>query len=89
MSYRLEIRGGPSRHDLSSWPDPRDPLGVEWRLRHKRATFGGEISTSDLMVSASYMDAYRALIALPQRRRNQLIEQMKQAMRNTPIDPNE
>lgn len=65
----------------SSWPDPRDPLGVEWRLRHLRTTFNAEVSTSDLMVAASYMDAYRALIALPQRARNQRIEQIKRAMR--------
>lgn len=78
--FYLEVRGGPTPNDLGHWPDPRDPLEVEWRLRHKRTTFGGEVATSDLMVAATYMDAYRALIALPQRRRNQVIEQMKRAM---------
>ena len=80
-SYRVTIRGGPTEHDLSSWPNPTDPLDVEWRLRHRRTTLGQEISTSDLMVAASYMDAYRALIALPQRRRNQTIEQIKHALK--------
>ena len=79
----LRIRGGPSEHDIMTWPNPDDPSEVEWRLRYTRY-LGGEVATSDLMVAASYMNAYRALIGLPQRARNARIEQIKSAMKEAP-----
>lgn len=78
----LEVRGGPYAGDLMRWPNPADPGEVEWKLRHL-GMFGQQPSSSDLVMAASFMSAYRALIALPQKARNQRIEQIKSAMHAT------
>jgi hypothetical protein len=49
--------------DGMTWPNPADPLGVEYRLRY------GTPSRSDLMVAASFVAAYRQLVDDPVRRR--------------------
>lgn len=50
--------------DGTVYPDP-DHLGeVAWRLRY------GQPTPSDLRLAASTMEAYRFLVALPQRERN-------------------
>jgi len=76
MAKRLEIRGGPSQHDLMAWPDPRDPEDLEWRLRRL-----SDPNAHDCREAAAYIEAYRALIGLPQKARNNRIEQMKQQMK--------
>lgn len=78
MSKRLEIRGGPSEHYLMAWPDPRDPDDLEWRLR-----WGSNPTGYDCHEAAAYIQAYRALIDLPQKVRNARIEQIKRAMEAT------
>ena len=78
----LEIRGGPTVNDLMRWPDPSDPNEVEWRLRHGRYIFNAEPREGDVLTAASYMNAYRALIDMPQKTRNARIEQIKTAMNN-------
>lgn len=58
--------------DGTVWPDPADPHEVEWRLRHTEASRG------DVLVAAWYMEAYRALVRLTQKRRNEVCRQLKQ-----------
>lgn len=60
------------------WPDPVDPDDVEWSLRYSQ-TLGFEVPRKDALKAASYINAYRALIAMPQRLRNKRIEQIKRA----------
>lgn len=72
----LEVRGGPHRSDLMTWPNPADPDDVAWRLLHNAT-----IARQDVVIAASFIQAYAALIDLPQKARNQRIEQIKQAMR--------
>lgn len=50
--------------DDMTWPNPEDPLMVEWKLRH------GEPTKSDLMVAASMIAAYKQLVYDTQTRRN-------------------
>lgn len=76
----LRIRGGPGPHDLMTWPNPDDPADVEWRLRSARM-LDLDITTRERMVAASFMHAYRALIEMPQRERNQRISQIRTATR--------
>lgn len=63
-----------------TWPNPDDPREVEWRLRFA-TTFGLEIRSADRMVAASVMHAYRALIEMSQRDRNQRVSQIRAAMK--------
>ncbi len=74
----LRIRGGPGPHDVMTWPNPNDPSEVEWRLRFSRM-LGLEVTSSDRMVAASFMHAYRALVEMPQRERNARISQIRTA----------
>lgn len=77
MAKRLEIRGGPGEHDLMAWPDPRDPEDLAWRLRYQQTMH----TVHDCHEAAAYIEAYRALISLPQKVRNNRIEQMKAQMK--------
>lgn len=54
-----------------TWPNPTDPADVQWRLRY------GQPSKADLLVAASFMHAYAHLIDLPQRERNQRVNQIR------------
>lgn len=74
----LELSGSNNPNDIMRWPDPADPEEVEWRLHHHSYPIL-EDRRRDERVAASYMNAYRALIAMPQRLRNQRIEQIKRA----------
>lgn len=74
----LRIRGGPGQYDLMTWPNPDDPTDTEWRLRYA-GMLNLDITSRDRMVAASAMHAYRALIELPQRERNQRISQIRAA----------
>lgn len=68
-----------------TWPDPRDPDGLEWTLVYGYPNLWDE-GRRQLREAASYIAAYRALIDLPQKVRNARIEQIKQAMRLTEGD---
>lgn len=74
----LEISGSSNRNDHMVWPDPADPEEVEWSIRHA-PHLGREVTRGQELTAASYMHAYRALIAMPQKLRNQRIEQIKHA----------
>jgi hypothetical protein len=50
----------------TTWPNPVDPAEVEWRLRY------GTPTRSDILVAASTMAAYRALVEGPPRLRAEL-----------------
>lgn len=51
--------------DGMTWPNPADPNDVEWALRY------GEPTREQRMVAASFIAAYRQLVADSQRRRNE------------------
>ncbi|GLY32047.1 hypothetical protein Kisp02_54120 [Kineosporia sp. NBRC 101731] len=55
-------------------PDPRDPHGVEDRLR------GGMATLDDMVYAATVMAAYREMFKWPQQRRNRLIRKIKEVM---------
>ena len=71
----LEVRGGAHRGDLMTWPNPSDPEEVGWRLAHQSSP-----RPEDVRVAVSFMNAYAALIDLPQRDRHARIAQIRQAM---------
>lgn len=64
--------------DGTVWPLPDggddDEYGLEWRLRYGKPTY------SDLLCAASVLGAYAALIEKSQRRRNWIVERIKEAM---------
>lgn len=61
------------RFDGMTWPNPADPDGVEWRLRH-----GVQPPTrQDVLTAASFMHAYAHLIHLPRREREERIRQIR------------
>lgn len=60
--------------DGMTWPNPHDPRGVEHRLR-----YGGETQT-DLVVAASFIAAYRQLVDLPRRTREERITGIRKAL---------
>ena len=65
MSAYLDIDG-------MQFPDPRDPLSVEWSLRY------GEPSREQLLVAASFVAAYKQLVGVDsQRTRNRKIEAVR------------
>lgn len=72
----LEIAGSDDPNDLMVWPDPADPEEVGWRLRHRSME---NTTRGDILIATSFMHAYQALIAMPQRLRNKRIEQIKHA----------
>lgn len=59
--------------DEMAWPNPNDPNGIEWQLRYGDAR-------SVRLVAAGYVSAYKQLIELPQRTRNERCSQIKKAM---------
>ena len=56
--------------DGMTWPHPDDPAGVEWQLRYGHS----EIVR---LTAASYVEAYRHLIKLPERSRNLRIKMLR------------
>lgn len=80
------------RDNGTSWPTPGDHPdgGLEWRLR-----YGSEAQlVKDRFSAASVVEAYRALIMLPQRERNAVIRDLRSAIKQqwhalTVISPHE
>ncbi len=64
-----------------SWPDPRDPMEIQWKLRY------GNPTKSDLLNAAQFLDAYGHLFYLDVRTRNLRMRQVKEAMAATPNPP--
>ena len=56
------------------WPNPNDPNEVQWRLRY------GKPTREDILFAASVMSAYSQLVADPQRRRNEKVRGLREAM---------
>lgn len=53
------------------WPIPSEDMGdLEWKLRYSAITEG------EKMVVASVLSAYRELINLPQKKRNEIIKEL-------------
>lgn len=53
------------------WPDPGDPLGVEYRLRRFYA------SAEDQLIAADYIRFYRELMQGSQAQRNALVREIR------------
>jgi hypothetical protein len=60
--------------DGMTWPNPADPLEVEWSLRY------GAPSREQMLVAASVVAAYRQLVEDPQRIRNGKVATLRQAL---------
>lgn len=62
-----------------TWPTPMDHPdgGLSWRLRYASP----EQLIKDRYHAASVVEAYRELIALPEKRRNAVIRQLRKAIR--------
>jgi hypothetical protein len=58
--------------DRMTWPHPSDPDEIEWQLRYGDAH-------AVRLTAASYVSAYRHLIELPQRTRNERVSQIRAA----------
>lgn len=68
------MRNSPYLHvDGMTWPHPGDPVGVEWSLRY------GDPTESVRLLAASYIAAYRQLVADSQRVRNAKIAGIRAA----------
>jgi hypothetical protein len=65
------VRIGKGRNGMT-WPHPDDPNEIEWQLRYGDAA-------SVRLVAASYIAAYRQLIDMPQRERNERVSQIRAA----------
>ena len=61
--------------DGMTWPDPRDPAEVQWRLRY------GTPTEADRMWCASVLGAYRQLVDDPRRTRDAKVAGIRRAMR--------
>lgn len=59
--------------DGMTWPDPDDPLEIEWTLRY------GTPTRAQLLAAASMIAAYKQLVADPQVRRNAKIAGIRRA----------
>lgn len=59
--------------DRTTWPDPSDRADLEWELRYAEPT------RENVLAAASFIHAYRSLIALPQRERNKKIALLRRA----------
>lgn len=65
------VRVGPEM----TWPFPGKRLAeVEWALRY------GEPTRSDLLVAASVISAYEALVLDPQRKRQMVVRELRRAV---------
>lgn len=60
--------------DGMTWPNPADPLEVEWSLRY------GAPSREQMLVAASVVAAYRQLVEDPQRIRSGKVATLRQAL---------
>jgi hypothetical protein len=62
-----------------TWPTPMDHPdgGLEWRLRYASP----EQLIKDRYLAASIVDAYRGLITCPAKRRNEVIRELRKAMK--------
>lgn len=58
-----------------TWPDPRDPRELEWRLRYAPDT----ITRRDQLTVASIVHAYNYLIHLDARTRQKRVMQIREA----------
>lgn len=65
-----------------TWPDPTDPLDVEWSLRY------GTPTSAQLRVAASMIAAYKQLVTDSVRSRNAKIAALRTAvaLREVPLD---
>lgn len=61
--------------DQMTWPNPEDPLNVEWTLRYSTPT------REQLLVAASMIAAYKQLVEDDQVRRNQKVAGLRRAIR--------
>jgi len=73
------------------WTNPlkADARELSWRMRYSRTVGREDIATlnHELMLGASFMDNYAALILMPERRRNKVIAALKaDAQRPAPQD---
>jgi len=59
--------------DNMTWPSLNDE-DLEWKLRHTP----GAINGSDLLVAASYIGAFRALVQRTQKQRNEICKKIKE-----------
>lgn len=64
--------------DGMAWPNPIDPLDVEWTLRY------GAPSREQLRVAASMIAAYKQLVEDPKRRRDAKIAGLRRALTTPP-----
>jgi hypothetical protein len=62
--------------DGMTWPNPKASDDLEWRLRYAAES----ITREDQLVMASFLAAYRGLISMPSRRRNQRVGQIRRAV---------
>ena len=72
------------RDDETTWPTPMDGdetrESVEWILRHGTP----EQVVKFRMLAASIISAYRHMISLPQIHRNNVVRDLRRAIRSTP-----
>lgn len=64
--------------DGTVWPTPGDAsdsneCSLEWRLRYAPTS----IATTDMLVLASIVNAYRELLVCPSRRRNDVVRMLR------------
>lgn len=60
------------------WPIPSSDMdGLNWKLRYSSLTEG------ELLVVASILSAYAELVTLPQKKRNDIIKQLRNVDDNT------
>jgi hypothetical protein len=57
----------------TTWPDPKDPNEIQHTLRY------GQPSREDLLVAASFIAAYGHLLAMPTRRRAEVVTQIRRS----------
>ena len=65
-----------------TWPTPMDHPdgGLEWRLRYA----GTEQLVKDRFCAASVVDAYRGMIMLSRKAREEVIRDLRAAIKSTP-----
>jgi hypothetical protein len=64
--------------DGMCWPNPQDPSEVEWKLRYARTT----LTPAEALIAASVMNAYRHLVELDSRTRQQRVMSIRKAADN-------
>lgn len=53
------------------WPNPKDPCEIEWKLRY------GTLTKSEMMIAASYIQAYKSFFEKTQKDTNRYISGIK------------